>query len=94
MSVAAASVAPSRSATAAAADGVCSGWVTVASHYGEHSVDWYVDGERVFRDGTGVGGDWSAYLILNLSLCAGEHHPAPSAPGPVTFAVGHLRVYR
>ncbi|MBY8345920.1 beta-glucanase [Streptomyces spinosirectus] len=69
-------------------------WVTVASHYGEHSVDWYVDGERVFRDGTGVGGDWSAYLILNLSLCAGEHHPAPSAPGPVTFAVGHLRVYR
>ena len=29
--MAAASVAPSRSATAAAADGVCSGWVTVAS---------------------------------------------------------------
>ena len=31
MSNAAASVAPSRSATAAAADGVCSGWVTVAT---------------------------------------------------------------
>jgi beta-glucanase (GH16 family) len=69
-------------------------WVTIASHYGEHCVDWYVDGRRVFRDGTGVGGDWSAYLILNLSLCAGAYHPAPSAPEPVTFAVGHLRVYR
>lgn len=70
------------------------GWVTIASHYGEDSVDWYVDGERVFRDGTGVGADWSAYLILNLSLCAGAYHPAPSGPGPVTFRVAHLRVHR
>jgi len=69
-------------------------WVTIGSCYGEDCVDWYVNGERVFRDGTGVGADWSAYLILNLSLCAGEYHPAPSGPGPVTFAADHLRVYR
>lgn len=69
-------------------------WVTIGSWYGEHSVDWYVNGERVFRDRTGVGADWSAYLILNLSLSAGQYHPAPSGPGPLTFAVAHLRVYR
>ncbi|MCX4880900.1 family 16 glycosylhydrolase [Streptomyces sp. NBC_00847] len=70
------------------------GWVTIGSSCGEDSVDWYVDGERVYRDGTGVGADWSAYLILNLSLCAGEYHPAPSGHRPVTFAAHHLRVYR
>ena len=43
---------------------------------------------------TGVGHGWSAYPILNLSLSAGEHHPAPRGPGPITFDVDHLRVYR
>lgn len=70
------------------------GWVTIGGCCGEDSVDWYVNGERVFRDGTGVGADWSAYLILNLSLCAGQYHPAPSGRGPVTFAADYLRVYR
>jgi beta-glucanase (GH16 family) len=70
------------------------GWVTLGSHYGERCVDWYVDGERAFRDGTGVGHGWSAYLILNLSLSAGEYHPAPAGRKPITFAVDHLRVYR
>ena len=70
------------------------GWVTVGSLYGKHSVDWYVNGVRVFRDGTGVGGSWSAYLILNLSLCAGRYHPAPTGQGPITFAASYVRVYR
>ncbi|WP_151484053.1 glycoside hydrolase family 16 protein [Streptomyces albicerus] len=69
-------------------------WVTIGNCYGERSVNWYVNGERVFSDGTGVGADWSAYLILNLSLSAGQYHPAPSGPGPVTFAADYLRVYR
>ncbi|MFI6011228.1 beta-glucanase [Streptomyces sp. NPDC051243] len=69
-------------------------WVTVGTTYGARSVEWYVNGERVFSDGTGVGDDWSAYPILNLSVSAGHWHPAPCGPAPITFAVGHLRVYR
>ncbi|MER7371171.1 glycoside hydrolase family 16 protein [Streptomyces lanatus] len=69
-------------------------WVTLGTRYGERCVEWYVDGGCVFRDGTGVGPDWSAYLILNLSVSAGAHHPAPCGPEPITFEVGHVRVYR
>ncbi|EGX57077.1 hypothetical protein SZN_24538 [Streptomyces zinciresistens K42] len=69
-------------------------WVTVATRYGARCVEWYVDGERVFADGTGVGHDWSAYLILNLSVCAGRHHPAPGDLTPLTFEVDHVRVHR
>ncbi|AZQ34863.1 beta-glucanase [Streptomyces cyaneochromogenes] len=69
-------------------------WVTVGTTYGAGSVDWYVNGECVFSDGTGVGSDWSAYLVLNLSLSAGRWHPAPCDPAPITFAVDYLRVYR
>lgn len=69
-------------------------WVTVGTRYGADCVEWYVNGARVFSDGTGVGADWSAYLILNLSLSSGRYHPAPSGPAPITFDVDHLRVYR
>lgn len=69
-------------------------WVTIGTGYGAHRVDWYVNGEHVFCDGTGVGPGWSAYLILNLSLSAGEHHPSPCGPAPITFDVDFLRVYR
>jgi beta-glucanase (GH16 family) len=69
-------------------------WVTVGTRYGAESVEWYVNGRRVCSDGTGVGADWSAYLVLNLSVSAGAHHPAPRGPAPITFAVDHLRVYR
>ncbi|MFE1460563.1 beta-glucanase [Streptomyces nigra] len=69
-------------------------WVTVGTTYGERCVEWFVNGERVYADDTGVGRDWSAYLILNLSLCAGEHHPAPRGPAPITFGVDYVRVHR
>lgn len=69
-------------------------WVTIGTRYGARSVEWYVNGESVFCDGAGVGADWSAYLILNLSVCAGRYHPAPCGPAPLTFAVDYLRVYR
>jgi beta-glucanase (GH16 family) len=69
-------------------------WVTIGTRYGARCVEWYVNGACVFSDGVGVGPDWSAYLILNLSLSAGEHHPAPCSPEPIAFDVDHLRVYR
>lgn len=57
-------------------------------------MDWYVNGVKVFSDGKGVGTDWSAYLILNLSLSAGQYHPAPQGTAPITFAADYVRVYR
>ncbi|MFE1321564.1 hypothetical protein [Kitasatospora phosalacinea] len=69
-------------------------WVTVGTYYGADSVDWYVNGAKVFSDGTGVGANWSAYPILNLSLSAGQYHPAASGSAPVAFSADYLRVYR
>ncbi|MFD0276932.1 hypothetical protein ACFVHB_23925 [Kitasatospora sp. NPDC127111] len=69
-------------------------WVTVGTHYGATSVEWYINGVKVFSDGTGVGTNWSAYLILNLSLSAGQYHPAPQGTAPITFAADYVRVYR
>ncbi|MFJ1702768.1 hypothetical protein [Kitasatospora sp. NPDC088346] len=69
-------------------------WVTIGTYYGANSVDWYVNGTKVFSDNTGVGANWSAYLILNLSLSAGQYHPAPSGTAPITFAADYVRVYR
>lgn len=54
-----------------------------------------VNGDRAFADGTGVGESWSAYFIVNLSVCAGVHHPAPE-PGvtDMSFRVEWLHVHR
>ncbi|MEU9040236.1 MULTISPECIES: hypothetical protein [unclassified Kitasatospora] len=49
---------------------------------------------KVFSDGKGVGANWSAYLILNLSVCAGQYHPAPQGASPITMAADYVRVYR
>ncbi|MFD8708004.1 hypothetical protein ACFV1W_36415 [Kitasatospora sp. NPDC059648] len=69
-------------------------WVTIGTYYGADSVDWYVNGVKVFSDGKGVGAGFSAYLILNLSLGAGKYHPAPQGSTPITFAADYVRVYR
>ncbi|MBV6697839.1 glycoside hydrolase family 16 protein [Kitasatospora aureofaciens] len=69
-------------------------WVTIGTYYGANSVDWYVNGVKVFSDGKGVGANWSAYLILNLSVCAGQYHPAPQGTAPITFSADYVRVYR
>ncbi|MFJ9523448.1 hypothetical protein ACIRPK_35075 [Kitasatospora sp. NPDC101801] len=69
-------------------------WTTIGTYYGADSVDWYVNGVKVFEDKKGVGKHWSAYLILNLSLCSGDYHPSPKGPGTVSFASDFVRVYR
>ncbi|WP_078588311.1 MULTISPECIES: glycoside hydrolase family 16 protein [Streptomyces] len=69
-------------------------WVTIGTYYGATSVDWYVNGVKVFSDGKGVGANWSAYLILNLSVCAGQYHPAPQGTAPITMAADYVRIYR
>ncbi|MDH6130416.1 family 16 glycosylhydrolase [Kitasatospora sp. GP82] len=69
-------------------------WVVIGVLYGANSVNWYVNGAKVFSDNTGVGTSFSAYLILNLSVDAGEYHPAPPNNTPITSAADYVRVYR
>ncbi|MFG2606341.1 beta-glucanase [Streptomyces sp. NPDC048514] len=70
-------------------------WVDLRTEFGRRSVDWWLNGTRVFEDGRGVGRDWYAYLIVNLSVCAGRYHPPP-APGTteMSFEVSSLVVRR
>ncbi|MDH6575235.1 glycoside hydrolase family 16 protein [Kitasatospora sp. MAP5-34] len=69
-------------------------WVTIGTYYGANSVDWYVNGAKVYSDGHGVGANWSAYLILNLSVGAGQYHPGPAGNAPITMQADYVRVYR
>jgi hypothetical protein len=70
-------------------------WTDVSVEFGANSVSWWINGGCAFADSTGVGEDWSAYLIVNLSVCAGEHHPAPRpTTRSMSYEVGDLRVYR
>ncbi|MFD8148327.1 beta-glucanase [Streptomyces sp. NPDC059708] len=70
-------------------------WIDLRVEFGKRAVVWWVNGVRAFSDGRGVGRGWRAYLIVNLSVCAGRYHPAP---GPeqteMSYEVSELRVYR
>ncbi|WP_129305083.1 family 16 glycosylhydrolase [Streptomyces sp. L2] len=68
-------------------------WVDLRTEFGVHSVVWWVNGEQVFADRRGVGHGWHAYLIVNLSVCAGRYHPAPD-PGTteMSYEVSRLTV--
>ncbi|MCA1841498.1 MAG: hypothetical protein LC723_14540 [Actinobacteria bacterium] len=68
-------------------------WVTIGTLLGATSCDWYVNGTRVYQDGTGVGTGWSAYINLNLSLSDGYYHPQPSG-NPFTFTAAYVGVWR
>ncbi|MCX5418622.1 glycoside hydrolase family 16 protein [Streptomyces sp. NBC_00078] len=69
-------------------------WVTIGTRYGADSVDWYVNGKKVYSDGHGVGSGFSAYPILNLSVSAGQYHPAPTGSTPITMQADYVKVYR
>ncbi|WP_314173962.1 LamG domain-containing protein [Streptomyces winkii] len=70
-------------------------WADVSVEFGADCVTWWINGAHAFSDGAGVGDDWSAYLIVNLSVSAGAYHPAPPpTTHSVSYEVGGLRVYR
>ncbi|MFB7950262.1 hypothetical protein ACFC6L_35760 [Kitasatospora phosalacinea] len=69
-------------------------WVSIGVHYGAYNNDWYINHKLVFSDHTGTGPNWSAYLILNLSICAGYWHPSPTSDNAITAAADYLRVWR
>ncbi|MEU3430685.1 beta-glucanase [Streptomyces gardneri] len=71
------------------------GWVKLRTEFGARSVVWWLDDVRVFADGRGVGHGWHAYLIVNLSVCAGRYHPGPEADADeMSYEVRDLRVFR
>ncbi|MEV0977632.1 beta-glucanase [Streptomyces sp. NPDC049915] len=53
------------------------GVVELAVTFGMRDVVWRLNGRQVFADGRGVGSRWHAYLIVNISVCAGRYHPPP-----------------
>lgn len=57
-------------------------------------VEWWVGGRLVFT-GTGVPAGWQAFLIVNLSVCAGKYHPAPAAGSTSLYwDIKDLKVWR
>lgn len=71
------------------------GWVVLRVDFGVRSVQWWINGVPVFADRRGVGRRWRAYLIVNLSVCAGRYHPAPSlGTTEMSYEVEYLHVYR
>ncbi|MFF7769002.1 beta-glucanase [Streptomyces massasporeus] len=69
--------------------------VNLRTVFGSRSVEWWLNGRRVFADGRGVGRNWYAYLIVNLSVCAGRYHPPPQPETTeMSYEVSHLVVRR
>jgi hypothetical protein len=70
-------------------------WIDLAVEFGRTGVTWSLNGAPVFSDGRGVGRDWHAYLIVNLSVCAGRYHPPPEPDvDELSFEVASLVVHR
>ncbi|MER5548563.1 beta-glucanase [Streptomyces sp. NPDC002589] len=69
-------------------------WIAVGAHYGATNDDWYLNGDLIYSDHTGVGSTWQANIVLNLSINAGFYHPAPSSNTPITFNANYVCVWR
>lgn len=64
--------------------------------FGARSVDWFVNGTLVHADRRGVGSDWHAYLIVNMSVADGTYHdpPRPDDPDRLSWTCHTLEVER
>jgi hypothetical protein len=74
-------------------------WVYLAAQLGADNNTWYVGPSidtltEVWSDHTGVGPDFAAYLILNLSISDGSFHQAPAGTDPVSMEIDLLTVER
>lgn len=59
------------------------------------TIAWHINGQQVWEDGVGVPSYWRAWLIVNLSVSAGQWHPKPLASQTsMQYAVDNLRVWR
>ncbi|POX55085.1 beta-glucanase [Streptomyces sp. Ru71] len=69
--------------------------VDLSVTFGRRDVVWRLNGREVLADGRGVGPAWRAYLIVNLSVCAGRYHPPPDAAATeLSYEVQALTVHR
>lgn len=74
-------------------------WIYVGARFGADNTVWYVGPTQdrlkiAFEDHTGVGPNFSAYPVLNLSVNNGRYHRAPPAQTPISFAIDSITVYR
>ncbi|MFF8974511.1 beta-glucanase [Streptomyces sp. NPDC014995] len=71
------------------------GRVDLSVEFGADDVVWALNGSPVFADHRGVGRHWHAFLVVNLSVCAGRYHPAPDPDvTEMSFEVSALTVSR
>lgn len=69
--------------------------ISLSVTFGRRSVIWLLNGREVFADGRGVGSNWHASLIVNLSVCAGRYHPRPDdSMDELSYGVESLVVRR
>ncbi|WP_331729996.1 beta-glucanase (plasmid) [Kitasatospora sp. NBC_00070] len=74
-------------------------WIYIAAHFGENSLTWYAGTDpgrlpAVYRDRSGVGPDYLAHPIVNLSVSDGYWHPRPAGVQPITFGIDCLLIDR
>jgi len=72
-------------------------WIYIGVKLGVKNNTWYVGTSKdnlqpVFSDHTGVGTDWSAYMIANLSVSSDRR--APKGDQPIDFSIDSIQVYR
>ncbi|MBV6696109.1 beta-glucanase [Kitasatospora aureofaciens] len=75
------------------------GWLWIGARFGAENTTWYVGTapdalHPVYQDGTGVGEDFAAYVVLSLSVNNGVYHTAPTTDTPASLAAEEITVYR
>lgn len=72
------------------------GWIYIGTKFGVNNNTWYVGTspdhlQPVWSDQKGVGPDWSAYMIANLSINKGSRGPVGNQP--IDFYIDEISVY-
>ncbi|WP_405013640.1 beta-glucanase [Kitasatospora sp. NBC_01539] len=65
-------------------------WIYIGARFGADNTTWYIGTDSTqltpaFSDRTGVGPDFAAYPILNLSVSDGAFHRPPAGTTPATL---------
>jgi hypothetical protein len=72
-------------------------WIYIGVKLGVNSNTWYVgstkdDLQAVWSDQTGVGANWSAYMIANLSVSSDNR--APKGDQSIDYLIDSIQVFR
>jgi hypothetical protein len=72
-------------------------WIYIGTKIGENNNTWYVgssekDLKAVYSDHTGVGPNWSAFLIANLSIDSDKRRP--KGHRPIDYYIDTIKVFR